>query len=108
MNIFLSMHGMSGEGMYLEPDEYNGYRYLEAVRDSLIKVSENNEMAIITDDKEAVKKEIATLSYNVEKFKQLFQILDKWLLLEQEKRLNFSAFFCQRGLAALPFMGWHH
>lgn len=95
--LFINAWNEWGEGMYLEPDERNEYRYLEAVRDAVKQVSAKDVVVTVekaegVDYVKAVKKEFTVLNYNVVKFKQLFQILDKWLFLEQEGKVNFSDF----------------
>lgn len=104
--LFINAWNEWGEGMYLEPDEQNKYTYLEAVKNAIHNVSVTLEECITaTEYPESVKKEIALISYNAKKFKCLFQIMDKWLYLERENCVNFSAFLNSEGIKRVAIYG---
>ena len=91
--------------MYLEPDEEEGYAYLEAIRDAAREAEMVADETEAVDDMEAVKKEISALNYQSNKFKDLFQILDKWLFLEQEGKVDFASFLEAEKIGSVAIYG---
>lgn len=91
--LFINAWNEWGEGMYLEPDESYGHAYLEAVKNAADHAVISPKGADITGHTDVYKKEIARLDYDARKFKRLFQIMDKWLFLEEENRICFAKFF---------------
>lgn len=91
--LFINAWNEWGEGMYLEPDMHSGYDYLEALKHAVDEMVIPQIWNVDAQYSDTVKNEISMLSYNVKKFKQLFQIIDKWLFLEQEENINFTTFF---------------
>lgn len=103
--LFINAWNEWGEGMYLEPDETYGYGYLESVKMSIEASVALDEDFINVDNESAIKKEISNLNYNVKKFKQLFNLLDKWLFLEQEKESYLSAFLKKEEIESVAIYG---
>lgn len=104
--LFLNAWNEWGEGMYLEPDEENEYKYLEAVKSAVDSICGVQELPNdVVEYSVVVQKEISQLSYNVHKFKGLFEIIDKWLFLEQEGKVDFSAFFERECVSSVAIYG---
>ncbi len=103
--LFINAWNEWGEGMYLEPDEKDGYGYLSAIK-SVVNDSYVQRKADIADEeKEAIKAEMNILNYNVQKFKNLFELIDKWLFLEQENKIDFNAYFERNGIDSVAIYG---
>ncbi len=91
--LFLNAWNEWGEGMYLEPDEEDGFRYLEAVRDAVREAAAKPEPAEETSGADLMKKRLDTLEYESRKYRQMARILEKWLYLEQENGVSLLGFF---------------
>lgn len=105
--LFINAWNEWGEGMYLEPDETDGYGYLNAIK-SAVSASYSQSKAWIDgedEDRQAIKAEMNALNYNVQKFKNLFELIDKWLFLEQENKVDFAKYFKMNGINSVAIYG---
>ena len=83
---FINAFNEWGEGMYLEPDKKNEYRYLEALCRVKEKVnSEQNQVEIQESDDEILVNEKSETEYKAEKFHSYFLIMDKWMSLREQQ-----------------------
>ncbi|MCI8972556.1 MAG: hypothetical protein HFH79_03060 [Lachnospiraceae bacterium] len=103
--LFINAWNEWGEGMYLEPDELYGYAYLKAVKNAISHAVISSKRINATEYAEACKREIARLDYDARKFKRLFQIMDKWLFLEEENRVHFAMFLEMKQVRTVAIYG---
>lgn len=105
---FINAWNEWGEGNYLEPDEKNGYGYLEAVRRIVDKLNGKNinlyeEWYKITRNKNFIKKNYSP-DYNYKKYKELFNLLNRWMTVK-EKNINLSIYLETRGYQNVMIYG---
>lgn len=100
--IFINAWNEWGEGMYLEPDEENGFGYLEAVKNAKQSVLNEN----IIDNKEiyynAVEDE---QNQNRLLHNRTMKLFDQWLLLH-EKGLNCSKKLLDLDIKSIAIYGY--
>lgn len=103
--LFINAWNEWGEGMYLEPDERYGYAYLEAVKSAADHAVVSPKDTDAGEYLEACRREIVRLDYDARKFKRLFQIMDKWLFLEEENRVHFADFLEAEHVSTVAIYG---
>lgn len=103
--IFLNAWNEWGEGMYLEPDEKNGYDFLEALayakRHYLDEKEESNPFSIKTDD---LLNEIDSLTQANALYHSYWRILDKWLS-QKEQGKHLGDMLSQKSISEVAVYG---
>ena len=113
---FINAWNEWGEGMYLEPDKENEFGYLEAINEVVNKCKDVKETDLISEelDNDNIKyyKELYNnSSIKLKKFREYFEILNKWMYLKEADK-NISEYFLKNnykkiGLYGLGHLGQH-
>lgn len=90
--VFINAWNEWGEGMHLEPDEKNGFKYLDAVKNAITKVNQQYQELSLERDvlyKKGEEKCIDGTKYNyiekrAEKFAKYFDLFDNWFRLKEQ------------------------
>lgn len=105
---FINAWNEWGEGNYLEPDEKNGYGYLEAVRRIMNKLNGetsnfHEEWYKITRNKNFNNKNYLP-DYNYKQYKELFNLLNRWMTVKEE-HISLAIYFEARGFTDVMIYG---
>lgn len=89
-----------GEGMYLEPDTVNEFRYLENVK----AVMDRYENVSIQDEQPSRLDNVDFQIAQLEKYENYFRLLDRWMSLKEEG-INLERYLMQKGYQKVAIYG---
>ena len=103
---FLNAWNEWGESMYLEPDEKEDNKYLQAVLRAKVEYKEYIPKYVMQNEKysEEMLQEFENLQEKSNKYQFLWRILDKWMLLK-ERNIQVSEYFVKKGIQTVGIYG---
>lgn len=102
--VFINAWNEWGEGMYLEPDKENESEMLNAIKNAKERIISDN-CAEFTMETNSFKGGAVDMGGDGRKFKELFEIVDRWLFLEQDDKVNLRKFLSNKGYASFAIYG---
>lgn len=109
--VFINAWNEWGEGMYLEPDKKNGFGYLESISE-VMKKYKNKTLepvgnAELESDSKHYKELYEEKVLQHKKFKEYFDILNRWMYLKESKK-SLEEFFVKNEYKRIGIYGLGH
>ena len=103
--VFINAWNEWGEGMHLEADENRGFKMLQAVKEAKNMVDFATVEKYKSQKASIDKKAIERITYEARKFKELFEIIDRWLFSVQDTKGSLKEYFDNAGYESFAIYG---
>ncbi len=103
--LFINAWNEWGEGMHLEPDEHRGFGMLNAIKTAKESIEEERITAYRKSMTSMHSDAVKPVSYEARKFKELFEIVDRWLFALQDKKAFIKDFLVREGYESFAIYG---